>query len=188
MEEAEKPKEAPVLHAALSAHLQAIAQRELSPRMLLELEKTCSYARNILALGQDPAAVNRPPQIGMGNTFSAYQSSYGESPSDYGMPALSVPAETFGAQAIRQLMEIIPPLLANQQNKPEKVASPRLTLNLEDATKAIMLAKLNGDMDLERALRDALNKDLSSIAPAAASAAPSLPLPPALEVEAEAAE
>lgn len=159
---------AAVLEAALHSHLQGIAARPMTARMLGELEKTCGYARALLALGQDPAAVsptyggNFMPGVGMGPVVS----SYGESPSDYGLPAYSAPAETFGAQAIRQLLELVPSLI--QKPAPSE---PARSSNAEDMTKAILLAKLNGETELECELRSALRKEL---APTTASPLPLL--------------
>lgn len=137
------------LKSALHAHIQGIAARELTPRMLLELEKTCSYIKNLLALGKDPNAINRIP--GTDGWASSYM---GASPADYGMtPAVSPPQETFGAQAIRQLLEVLPALL------PKKEEEAAAQMSYLDITQAIQLAHSKGDSLLESDLRKILSKE-----------------------------
>lgn len=146
------PDEPPALHTALAAHIQALASRPLTARSLVELQKSCVCVRTLIAIGQDPGAVKAPNvQFPNAMNFMSSVSPYEESPSDYGyaMPAMSTAQETFGAQAIRQLLEIVPALLP----KPAETVFP-----FKEISEAILLAKVNGDESLEADLRAVLRQ------------------------------
>lgn len=179
-EAATAPAETLGMQAALAGHIQALAQRPLTARMLVELEKTCSLVRSLIAVGQDPVAVPRASGAAFGGgSVSLYPgSSYGENPADYGyaMPAISTQQETFGAQAIRQLMELVPSLLP----KP-----PESVFSFKDMSEAILLAKVNGDEALEADLRAVLRQRVLT---APDPGVPALAAPSSSPILSEAAE
>lgn len=105
------------LRAALKAQMQAVLDRDLSPRSLLELEQLAGLAQRMLIVSGDPRALNhkrgRHGQgiigagygVGMGGLNPAYDAI---GPDDLdGLAAPMMPAsfqENFGAEAIRHMV------------------------------------------------------------------------------------
>lgn len=145
------------LLAALHLHIQGISQRPIDARMLLELEKTCLLARELLAIGKAPDALRKSAMLS--DPMSLYESGVGSgvvmaSGNYMAQPAYSTPTETFGVQAIRELVNA----LASLAPKPAEPAEVRMSFT--DAVTAIQLAKDAGDLGLADQLRAALDTEL----------------------------
>ncbi len=149
----EKPEPAPPspLEAALHAQVNAIASRPIDPRMLLELEQTCRLTRELLAIGKMPDAFRKQHLI-PGDPLSLYESGVGSgvtvgpmgsyaSPGFAGLAAPSNPTETFGVQAIKELIALVPGLMA----KPAAAPAPEPQMSYADMASAMAVAKGAGD-------------------------------------------
>jgi hypothetical protein len=104
-----QPPEEPLV-TALHAHIKEVAARPIDVRMLIELERTCLLAREMMAVGKMPNAMSKHRMIQPYNP-----NVYGGSDDGYQMPipmgggfgamqAISSPNETFGVTAIRELV------------------------------------------------------------------------------------
>lgn len=149
----EEPTPNPLL-GALHLHIQGISARPIDARMLLELEKTCLLARELLAIGKAPDALRKSAMLS--DPMSLYESGVGSgvvmaSGNYMAQPAYSTPTETFGVQAIRELVNA----LASLAPKPAEVR-----MSFTDAVTAIQLAKDAGDLGLADQLRAALDTEL----------------------------
>jgi len=83
------------LHAALQAKLVMLASRPITPRSLLELEQMTRTTREMLAVGQDPRAMQKHgPNLGGDAIYT-------------GVLAPSSGAENFGATVVRELMALM---------------------------------------------------------------------------------
>jgi hypothetical protein len=119
-----------LLASALHLHLQAVAKRPIDAAMLLELEHTCLLARQLLAVGKQPDAFSRRnlvhPNLNVMPNYVGFDGGMA-------MPAPSNPTETFGVQAIKELIALIPELI-KQANGAS--SSPEPTPALGGATVA----------------------------------------------------
>lgn len=115
------------LTAALHAHIKEVAARPLDMRMLIELERTCLLARELMAVGKMPNAMARHkmihPQYMGGDSYGDGAMAMPISPMGTGASfstgaAYSSPNETFGVTAIRELVAG----LAALNQKPEESA------------------------------------------------------------------
>lgn len=147
----EKPEPVPPspLEAALHAHINTVADRPCDARMLLELERTCRLARELLSIGKAPDALRKEhllPGGGM-DPQSLYESGIGSgqySSPNYGGIAIQVPnnpTETFGVQAIKELIALVPGLM--KKNDPPTPAEPQMSY--ADMASAMAVAKGSGD-------------------------------------------
>lgn len=139
----------PVLTAVLHQHLQSIAAKPISPRMLAELERTCLLTRELMAVGKHPTALAKRHFIN--NSYLGDEGDIGPMPYMGGMSAsaaMSSPNETFGVSAIRELVNG----LAALQPKPANNDT------FADLTSAIIAAKNGGDTELEAQLRETLRR------------------------------
>jgi hypothetical protein len=152
MEKPEPPPPSP-LEAALHAQVNTIASRPIEPRMLLELEQTCRLSRELLAIGKAPDAFRKqhliPHEsgIGSGPMGSTVSMSMG------GLAAPSNPTETFGVQAIKELINLLPGLMP----KPAAPVEPQVSFT--DLTTAILAAKQAGDTALYEQLTKILDAE-----------------------------
>lgn len=136
------------LKSALQAQLGAIAQRPVTPRNLLELEKTARLGRELLAVGKDPRSTHRRRQQYSLGTYE-YDGEDGEGGEDTvlanpGMPTNK--AETFGATIVREAVSAISGLLAPRAPEP----------TLSELIAAIALADHKKLPDVAQALREQL--------------------------------
>ena len=141
-----------VLTAVLHQHLQTIAGKPISSRMLAELERTCLLVRELMAVGKHPTALAKRSYIHPMPSYIGDEPDIGPMGMSTGsMMATSNPAETFGVSAIRELVNG----LAALQPKP-----PAEESNFADLTTAITIAKHAGDSELETQLREKLKRSL----------------------------
>lgn len=123
------------LIAALHSHIKSVAARPLDQRMLVELERTCMLAREMMMIGKHPNGPMRrgmihSPNVGMmpmdtdyGMPSPVYVG--GSSPGFGAMQAISSPNETFGVTAIRELVAGLAAL-----NKPPE--APAILKDMQD--------------------------------------------------------
>lgn len=148
------------LLAALHLHIQSIGARPIDARMLLELEKTCLLARELIAIGKAPDAHRKQNLIHSGDPMSLYESGYGSglsysSPNFAAPMAVSPTTETFGVQAIRELVNALATLM------PKPPEPPTAQMSFTDVMRAIQLAKEAGELVLEQQLRQALAAEVA---------------------------
>jgi hypothetical protein len=144
------------LTLALHQQIQAIAARPLDAGMLLELEKTCALARQLLLVSKEPAAGERGAMIGgMGNYMSSYA---GVGSYEYAAPAISSPQETFGVTAIRELVSALPALFPKP---PEPIVIPEPPMNYVQVLDAIKIAEERGEEQCASQLRQAFARALN---------------------------
>lgn len=120
--------------------------------MLLELEQTCRLTRELLAIGKMPDAFRKQHLI-PGDPLSLYESGVGSgigvgpmnsyvTPNFMGGSAAPAnPTETFGVQAIKELIALVPGLMA----KPAAAPPPEPQMSYADMASAMAVAKGAGD-------------------------------------------
>jgi hypothetical protein len=152
-----QPPEDPLV-TALHVHIKDIAARPLEMRTLIELERTCLLARELMAVGKMPNAMARRHMIHSPNMAYGFGGEFGE-PMAMPIPmggtqgfsagqALSSPNETFGVTAIRELVAG----LAGLNQKPDessvikemKETIARLEGHIKDALKTAPVIETNG--------------------------------------------
>lgn len=163
----------PKLDIALKEKFRAILEKPLTPRSLLEFEKTARSARELLAVGMDPQAVRNayyglspvasilPYEGSMVNPIPL-QSSSNELVPD--APIMSTRSENFGAQIVRELLGMLGNL--GKKEPPPKSSFELIT--------AISLAREKGMDDLAKKLEAELLDSLQ----ADRSTAPAIVVPP----------
>lgn len=148
-----------LLEQAMHQHLQAIALRPMTPRTLLELEKTCRLARELFAIGKMPDALQKgnyfpPNTVGGMDPLAMYESGVGLGIA-YGNPAPMNQTETFGVQAIKELIALLPGLV-----RPEPAPAPaEPQMSYADMASAMAIAKGAGDDVLYRQLLTLLEQE-----------------------------
>jgi hypothetical protein len=91
------------LHSAIQNKLRNLISKPISPRSLMEIEKTARLAREFLAIGKDPASVMRS-KLCYSPDMDDYESSGDVS---YNAPIFKGQnSETFGATVIRELLSM----------------------------------------------------------------------------------
>lgn len=132
--------------AALTAKLTALLRGPLTPRTLLEMEKTARLGRELLVVGKNPEALSKKPGLGVisyvGNPM--YESALDSD----GTLTPAPPMETFGANALREIMAALPALMP----KPAAPIPPSMT----ELIMGIAYAKKQGLDELAKQLEDKL--------------------------------
>ena len=145
------------MHKAMQDKLITLAEKPLTPRSLLELEQMTRLVRQMIAIGQDPAAMKSAPLPGINPNI--YQ------PDDTGVMmsggvvsatsfngagayAPSPPVENFGATIVRELMTLL-----GAVKKPVEHSNPADTL-----LDTIVQARLKGLDDVAETLTKQLVK------------------------------
>lgn len=138
-----QPPEEPLV-TALHAHIKEVAARPIDVRMLIELERTCLLAREMMAIGKMPNAMSKHrmihpinPNIGYGGD-DGYQMPIPMGGGFGAMQAMSSPNETFGVTAIRELVAGLAALNQKDESpiiKEMQATIARLEGHLNDALK-----------------------------------------------------
>ena len=140
------------LITALHTHIKDIAARPLDMRTLIDLERTCLLARELIAVGKMPNAMSRRRMIHSPNMYGEFGDDSMAMPiSPMGFSAgqaMSSPNETFGVTAIRELVAG----LASLNQKPDessvikemKETIARLEGHINDALKNAPVIETNG--------------------------------------------
>jgi hypothetical protein len=141
------------LELALGVQIRSLADKPLDARMLLELEKTCRLARELLVIGKQTGASGYGP--------SSYQAPYltgigtdleggGMMMNGTGVPN---PTETFGAQLIREAIPLLAGLIKKPAGSDEKEED-----TFTDITTALERARADGDLYATALLQHQLEK------------------------------
>ena len=155
---AQPPATVEPMKVAMQIHLQALIAKPVTARSLLEIEKTARLAREMLAVVADPRSLRprRVPYFG-GNSLD-YEFQDDESGGLVMAPSAINSAETFGAQAIRELI----PALTGANKKPPPPP-------IEEMLLAIATAKEQGLDEIAAELRASLLDRVKPPSPVATS-------------------
>lgn len=148
-----EPESSTLLMAAMHTHLQAVSKRPLTPAMLVELEHTTLLARKLFAIAQDPSSLDKRSLL----HSQPYGGNVVGDPIGYAAyPAPMNTSETFGVQAIKELVSLLPNLFPKPLELPEPPAAP---LNYADLAAAMVTAREAKDDALYSQLMSRLEAD-----------------------------
>lgn len=176
------------LKEAMHLHLQELSKRPLDATMLLELERTCHLARALFAIGKAPDVLHRHSMFGPGPMpMAAYSNDLMGMPNYQALPAPPNPTETFGVQAIKELVNLLPEVLGN---RPPALPAPEpAALNYSELASAMAVARGAGDeklyeqlmqrLEAEQRRAELVNKKLAEKPGAPELGPPEVPLHPA---------